>query len=242
MEAGDSYTGILYEERMTRGIMAQRGEKVVWNSDCKKEVVGSLGTAQELLKEIKKKDWNDYQIVARGNHLQHFINGKQMVDVIDDCKEKRADSGVLALQIHAGSPMKVQYRDIELKNLSSEKATAGAEALDGEWRVTRAHIKGSDVPEDNLSEVSVSIKGSGYVLHKGDSTEQGKLKLDDSKSPHELDISPASGDNSGETMLGIYEISGDTLKICHGNPGAARPANFEPGNDLMVIECKRKSP
>src|SRR5438552_744888 len=89
MEAGPTYTGILYEERMTRGIMAARGEKVVWNKECKKEVVGSLGTSDELQAAIKQRDWNDYLVIAKGNHLQHFINGKQFVDVIDDCEEKR---------------------------------------------------------------------------------------------------------------------------------------------------------
>src|ERR1051326_4546154 len=105
MEAGPTYTGILYEERMTRGIMAARGEKVVWDKDCKKQVVGSLGTSEELQAAIKQCQWNDYLVIAKGNHLQHFINGKQTVDVTDDCEEKRAMSGVLALQLHAGPPM-----------------------------------------------------------------------------------------------------------------------------------------
>src|SRR5438105_2070274 len=90
MEAGDTYTGILYEERMSRGIMAARGEKVVWDKDCKKQVTGSLGKSEDLQAAIKKGDWNDYVVIARGNHLQHFINGKQTVDVTDDCEEKRA--------------------------------------------------------------------------------------------------------------------------------------------------------
>lgn len=114
MEAGKTYTGILYEERMSRGIMAKRGEKVVWNKDCQKEVVGSLGTSDELQNVIKQGDWNDYVIIAKGNHLQHFINGRQMVDVVDDCAEKRAMSGVLALQLHAGSPMKAQFKNIRI--------------------------------------------------------------------------------------------------------------------------------
>jgi len=84
MEAGDNYTGILYEERMTRAIMAERGQKVVWDKDCKKQVTGSLGKAEEIQAAIRKRDWNDYVIVARSNHLQHFINGKQTVDVTDD--------------------------------------------------------------------------------------------------------------------------------------------------------------
>jgi hypothetical protein len=115
MEAGPTYTGILYEEGMTRHIMAARGEKVVWDKDCQKQVVGSLGKAAELAAAIKKQDWNDYVILAKGNHLQHFINGQPMVDVTDDCEAKRALSGVLALQIHAGPPMMVQFKNIRLR-------------------------------------------------------------------------------------------------------------------------------
>jgi hypothetical protein len=117
MEAGPTYTGILYEERMTRGIMAARGEKVVWDKDGKKQVVGSVGDAAEIGAAIKKGDWNDYVIIAKGNHLQQFINGKQTVDVVDDCEAKRALSGVLALQLHAGPPMTAQFKNIRLKKL-----------------------------------------------------------------------------------------------------------------------------
>ena len=117
MEAGPTYTGILYEERMTRGIMAARGEKVVWDKDCKKQVVGSVGNAAEIEAAIKKGGWNDYVIIAQGNHLQQFINGKQTVDVTDDCESKRAMSGIIALQLHAGSPMMAQFKNIRLKKL-----------------------------------------------------------------------------------------------------------------------------
>jgi hypothetical protein len=117
MEAGPTYTGILYEERMTRGIMAARGEKVVWDKDGKKQVVGSTGDPAEIGAAIKRGDWNDYVIIAKGNHLQQFINGKQTVDVTDDCEAKRASSGVLALQLHAGPPMTAQFKNIRIKKL-----------------------------------------------------------------------------------------------------------------------------
>ena len=116
MEAGPNYTGILYEERF-RGIMALRGEKVVWTPDDKKQVVGSVGVAAEIEGALKKDGWNDYVIIAKGNHLQQFINGRQTVDVTDDCEAKRAMSGVLALQLHAGPPMMAQFKDIRLKAL-----------------------------------------------------------------------------------------------------------------------------
>ena len=116
MEAGPTYTGILYEEGK-RGIMAQRGEKVVWTKDDKKHVVGSIGNAADIEASVKKGDWNDYVIIAKGNHLQQFVNGKPTIDVTDECEAKRAMSGVLALQLHAGPPMMAQFKNIRIKAL-----------------------------------------------------------------------------------------------------------------------------
>ncbi len=119
-EAGKTYSGILYEEK-GRGILAQRGQKVVVkpSDDPKKpkiEVVGQLASSEELQAVIKPNDWNEYVIKAKGNHLQHFINGKQFVDVVDET-EQGAKKGVIAFQVHAGPPMKVQFKDVTLKEL-----------------------------------------------------------------------------------------------------------------------------
>ena len=116
IEAGDKYSGILYEEKMTRGIMAERGERVVWSSDGK-HVVGSVGDSKEIQASIKKDGWNDYVIFAQGNHLIHKINGRVTVDVTDKDGAKCVRSGVLALQLHAGPPMSVQFKDIRMKRL-----------------------------------------------------------------------------------------------------------------------------
>ena len=97
--------------------MAKRGEKVVIGSDGKKQVVGSVGNAAEIEASVKKGDWNDYVIIAQGNHLQQFVNGKQTIDVVDEEEAKRAMSGVLALQLHAGSPMMAQFKNIRIKKL-----------------------------------------------------------------------------------------------------------------------------
>lgn len=117
LEAGATYSGILYEEKMTRGIMAARGQKVVWDKDCKKQVTGAVGQSDEIQAAIKREDWNEYVIIAKGNHLQHFINGKPTVDVSDECESKAAKSGVLALQLHAGPPMTVEFKNIRVKPL-----------------------------------------------------------------------------------------------------------------------------
>lgn len=117
-EVGTTYSGILYEEKMTRGVMAARGEKVVWGEDGKKQVVGKTEkTTKEIQESIKKGDWNEYVVIAKGDHLQHFINGNQTVDVVDKDPKKQVMSGILALQLHAGPTMKVQFKNIRIKTL-----------------------------------------------------------------------------------------------------------------------------
>ena len=112
----DKYTGILYEER-GRGILAQRGEKIEIDESGKKNVVGSLGENAEIAKAVKKGDWNEYVIVARGNHITQTINGTQTIDLVDKESAKAAKEGILALQIHMGPPMTVQFKDIKLTEL-----------------------------------------------------------------------------------------------------------------------------
>jgi putative heme-binding domain-containing protein len=135
IEAGPRFSGILYDEAGGaggRGIMANRGEKVTWTSDGRKEVTGRLGSSAEIQAKIKKDDWNEYVVVARGNHIQHFINGVPTVDVFDDFESKRLNSGILALQLHAGPPMTVRFKDIRIKSLSS-----AAESAAGNMRVAK---------------------------------------------------------------------------------------------------------
>jgi hypothetical protein len=125
-EAGKTYSGILYEER-ARGILAQRGQKTsVKPGDAdakgkkgkaKVDVTGEVGKSEDIQAKIKSEDWNDYVVIAKGNHLQHFINGMQTVDVTDEDAANAAKSGILALQIHQGPPMTVQFKNVRIKKL-----------------------------------------------------------------------------------------------------------------------------
>ncbi len=121
-EAGTKYSGILYEEK-GRAILAQRGQttKILENSENPKkpivEVLGSLGDTDDIQSVIKSKDWNDYTIIANGNQLTHMINGRVTVSVIDEDPSGSAKSGVLALQIHVGPVMTVQFKDIRIREI-----------------------------------------------------------------------------------------------------------------------------
>ena len=115
-DSGNNYTGILYEER-GRGILVPRCKKLVVREDGSKEVVGPTCDEKDLLASLKKGDWNEYVVIAQGNHLVQKINGFTTVDVTDNQKEKSRAEGILALQLHAGPPMLVQFKDIQLKQL-----------------------------------------------------------------------------------------------------------------------------
>jgi len=119
-EAGTKYIGILYEEG-GRGILALRGTKVVIQSTGKKKVVGKTTNDKEFLATLKKEKWNDYQVTAKGNHLVQKINGYTTVDVTDNQKSRRAMSGILALQLHAGPPMLVQFKDVKIRHFKKSK-------------------------------------------------------------------------------------------------------------------------
>jgi hypothetical protein len=113
-EAGKTYSGILYEEK-GRGILAKRGEQTVIGKNGKPTVTGKVGDSAAIQATIKDEQWNDYKIVAKGNHVRHFINGMQTVDVTDNDPKNAPKEGLLALQIHQGAPMVVQFKDLVLK-------------------------------------------------------------------------------------------------------------------------------
>ena len=79
-------------------------------------VTGSLGNADSLKASIKN-GWNTCRIVAKGTHLQHYINDVLMCDVKDDDATNRKASGLIGLQLHAGHIMKIEFRNIRLKTL-----------------------------------------------------------------------------------------------------------------------------
>jgi hypothetical protein len=110
--------GFIYDEKGKRGRMCLVGEKVVWK-DGKKEVVGSVGDYKKIQETFKLGDWNDYRIIARGNHLVQYLNGVQTVDFTDEDEANRTMSGIVAVQIHAGGPMVVEFKNIRLKKFDT---------------------------------------------------------------------------------------------------------------------------
>ena len=126
IDSTPTYSGILYEERGSRQIMAERGQRMTVTAEGRKVPGEPIGSAQDLQQLIRAEDWNDYRVVAKGNTLSHFINGHLMSETIDEQADKRMLEGVLALQLHKGPPMRVEFKDIGLKRL---KLAAGRKKI-----------------------------------------------------------------------------------------------------------------
>lgn len=112
-----NYAGMLYDEG-GRGIAAENGQRVAFAADGTKSVDGE---AVDAKRTVDFSDWSTIEIKAVGNKLVHTLNGDVTVEVTDDAKEAEA-RGILALQVHAGPPMRVEFKSVELKRLGEGPA------------------------------------------------------------------------------------------------------------------------
>jgi hypothetical protein len=112
-----SVAGFIYDEGGKRGRMCLVGEKAVWGAEGKKTVTDTLVTEQEFRQLFRIDDWNDVVIIAQGNRIQHFLNNRLIVDFTDEEPQLALREGILALQLHAGQPMWVDFKDIRVKEI-----------------------------------------------------------------------------------------------------------------------------
>ena len=109
-----SVSGFIYDEGGRRGRACLVGEKATWEPEGKK-VVGKLIDGDEYKALFKLDDWNDIIIIAEGTHIQHYLNDRLILDFTDNDPKQALLSGILALQLHGGAPMWVEFKDIRIK-------------------------------------------------------------------------------------------------------------------------------
>ena len=118
------YFGMLYAEKW-RGIVAQRFQRVIVGEDGKPQVIGEVGDKNQKLVDT---DWNELTVIAVGHRQIHQVNGITTMDLTDNHPEAKR-KGILALQLHAGAPMKVEFKDLQLKVLDAKTGKAAIEAV-----------------------------------------------------------------------------------------------------------------
>jgi hypothetical protein len=108
-------SGFIYDEGGKRGRICLVGEQVTWEKDGKKVVKSDLIDQAAFEKLFKLDDWNDVVIIAKGNHIQHYLNGTLVIDFTDNDPALALTEGILALQLHAGKPMWVEFKNIRIR-------------------------------------------------------------------------------------------------------------------------------
>lgn len=135
IDGKNNYTGQNYEER-GRTTLAYQGQTVVLNalpdsllnlpvSDLIKnnawtqsEVI-ELGNVQKLKSVIKNSDWNECHLIVNEDNMKHFVNDVLISEVTDNDAQNRKMNGRIGVQVHVGPPMKVEFRNIRLKEISN---------------------------------------------------------------------------------------------------------------------------
>lgn len=112
----------------------------------------------------------------------------------------------------------------------------------GAWTFESVETGGKKLSAELFKGITVNFEGDKYTVKKGDEVvEAATQKLDPSKSPKTLDSTVTDGPNKGMVILGIYEISGDTLKVCFDSAGKKRPTEFKTavGSSTTLVIHKR---
>jgi uncharacterized protein (TIGR03067 family) len=123
------------------------------------------------------------------------------------------------------------------------KDDAGKKDLDklqGTWSYVSFEINGQKMPADELKRMSITYEGNKWTVKQDDKVVvSGTQKLDPTKKPHQADSLIVEGEGKGTTMLGIYELKGDTMKACFDPSGKERPTSFTPKEGQLGGVLKR---
>ena len=197
---------MLYEER-GRGIVAQNGQSVATDEEGHKWLVKErdpvvADTAQ----------WNEYTIIANGNHLTHKLNGQVTMEFSDYQADARSLSGLLAFQIHRGPAMVVQIKDVRLKTLPDGGVTPFAKA---------------DIPND-AQEIKkpgpkAAPKGKAKAAAKAPGKKgpasQAKAKAPAKKPARPQSVGPAIGENTATPVDRVKVPEGFKVELLYSVPG-----------------------
>ena len=236
VENAPGKVGFLYHES-GRGWLVNVGDMMEIDKDRNMKVVVRVSDKDALIKAgyYNDKDWNEYHIVARGNQLKHYLNGYPTMALIDndritdpdDPKDTKgaAREGLLALQIHAGPPMVVDFKDIRILQSRRGSFLGDSKVLfDAKWDKEGKDIEGWTVKGDKskskwvVGKAAVSPDDPKKLIRAGDGAELINLagshgdSLDIFSNEEfgdcmiELEVMVPQGSNSGIYVMGEYEI------------------------------------
>lgn len=117
-----------------------------------------------------------------------------------------------------------------------------AKAVQGSWTPAKAELGGQPMTDAVLKSISLKLDNGKYEVSVGGEPDKGIYTIDSTTKPKSMTITGTEGPNSGKTFPAIYELKGDTLRICYDLSGAKRPTEFKSiaGTRLYLVTYNRK--
>src|SRR5262249_36978827 len=126
---------------------------------------------------------------------------------------------------------------------AQDQAKKDQKRMQGTWAMVALEVDGKLVGEDKLKDTVLLIKGNRYITRVKDEEIETTFTLDPSKKPKAIDMVFSEGEKKDKVLKGIYEIDGDTLKLCRGlTAEQQRPGQFAtwPNTGVFVVTWKRQ--
>ena len=129
-----------------------------------------------------------------------------------------------------------------LMSVPAGEPPAEARLLEGKWRPAAAELAGRPMDAALLKTISLKLERGKYEVFVGEHPDRGTYSIDPTTHPKAMTIVGTNGPNQGKTFPAIYELKGDTLRICYDLSGAKRPTEFKtvPGTLLYLVNYQRK--
>ena len=130
---------------------------------------------------------------------------------------------------------------------ADEAAKKGLKEMAGTWKVVAEEAEGMKLTAEQVQKMKVKLimKGDRYTVYFGeDVVAKGKLRLDPTKDPKEVDAIATEGEFKDKPMRGIYTLEKDEMRVCFAKPGDARPKHFrtKKGSGRVLLGYKRVKP
>jgi uncharacterized protein (TIGR03067 family) len=114
------------------------------------------------------------------------------------------------------------------------------------WRGVSVTEDGKEMSKEEADGVRLTVTGEKYTLKLRDQDIEGTHRLDPTKKPKQIEAVRTKGPHKGEKMVGIYELDGDTFKVCFAAPGKTdRPTEFKStagsGQRVLVLKREKKT-
>ena len=116
-----------------------------------------------------------------------------------------------------------------------------AKAIQGTWSPTKAELRGVTMNDDFLKSIVLKLEAGKYEV-TAENVDKSTYTIDPASKPKTIDITGTEGPNVGKKIPAIYELDGDTLRICYGLRGSPRPTEFKSvkGTQAFLITYQRK--